>query len=340
VLLVVAGCISSSGSFAIPDGDTTPEPILPEPSTEDPVTESAAPPTDTATAATGTTGDTGGSDPCLAIPIAPLSYTWVTGPRPSEEFVFTADGWMINAPDGAGSVFRTPYGAEGEVVAPFEAVELAGVRILLDGTVAFANEWDGTVERLNLVTGARTRIIGGLEGPNSLAVGPDGRLYVANYGSIVRTDPATDDPPETLADLPGPDLDGLTFAPDYSRLYFNDDEGGDIGMIELDADGNASPHASFSHVPATDWTQLDGMATDACGNVYVTRTDGELWRIAPDGTAGLFAEATSGSPFTTSVSFGSGVGGWERDHLFMMDRNNGVLELEVGVEGRPEPHLP
>ncbi|MEQ1506477.1 MAG: SMP-30/gluconolactonase/LRE family protein [Myxococcota bacterium] len=353
-LLVVAfaGCVPSRGQFVI-DGETsgltgsdpsspsTPTPDTPtdptspttgtDPTTPDPTTTTTTPPE---------TGDTGVPvDPCTVIPIAPTSVAMVSSVMPSEDFVFDASGLLYNVPDGHDAVFRTEFGLQSAFVAPFEANDVAGIRVLLDGTLAIANEGAGSVDRIDPATGARTVIVGGLNSPNSLAVGPDGRLYVATFGSVVRVDPAGSSEVELLADLPGMDLDGLTFSPDYGTLYVNHDEAGEIATIALAADGSVLSVAMFLQLAVGFSAELDGMATDVCGNLYVTKTNGEVWRVEPDGTAGLYADAPVGDPFTTGVQFGSGVGGWQRDHLYLMDRNNGLVDLGVGVEGRPEPHL-
>lgn len=80
---------------------------------------------------------------------------------------------------------------------------------------------------------------------------------------------------------------------------------------------------------------LDGVAADVCGNVYVSEyVLGEIWRFS---AAGAAAErvATLDSEWIPNLRWGNGVGGWARDTLYVMDRENaGVFELFVGVEGR------
>jgi sugar lactone lactonase YvrE len=80
---------------------------------------------------------------------------------------------------------------------------------------------------------------------------------------------------------------------------------------------------------------LDGVAADVCGNVYVTEyVLGEIWRFPPTGGAAERV-VTLDSEWIPNLHWGNGVGGWERDRLYVMDRANfGVFELFVGVEGR------
>ncbi len=80
---------------------------------------------------------------------------------------------------------------------------------------------------------------------------------------------------------------------------------------------------------------LDGVAADHCGNVYVTEfVLGEVWRFP---AAGASAErvATLPSSWIPNLRWGNGVGGWERDHLYVMDRDRRrVFDLDIGVTGR------
>lgn len=79
------------------------------------------------------------------------------------------------------------------------------------------------------------------------------------------------------------------------------------------------------------------MALDACGNLYVVVMDGRVYRVAPTGAAVEIADLGADGPVvTTALHFGSGVGGWESDHLYVMDRANAALfAIPVGVSGSP-----
>ena len=137
--------------------------------------------------------------------------------------------------------------------------------------------------------------------------------------------------------MPGADLDGITFAPGDTTVYFNDDSGGTIGAVSLDASGEVTGIGASAALPGVGgWSgvELDGMTTDVCGNLYVVQTNGKLSRILLDGTVQTLLPVSG--HYTTAVNFGSGLGGWERSRLYVMDRNDGLWELDLGVEGRPE----
>ncbi len=76
---------------------------------------------------------------------------------------------------------------------------------------------------------------------------------------------------------------------------------------------------------------LDGMAVDACGNVYVTEyTLGYIWRFTPEGVREKVV--TLPSFWIPNMHWGSGIGGWEEDILYVMDRDEGrIFELDLGI---------
>ena len=86
---------------------------------------------------------------------------------------------------------------------------------------------------------------------------------------------------------------------------------------------------------------LDGLDVDACGNVYVTEyITGLVYRVPPEG--GVAEEILSlESQWIPNLHWGSGVGGWSKDLLYVMDRDDdSVHAVDVGIHGRPVVHLP
>jgi hypothetical protein len=343
MLLLALGC--SGGAVEVPPTDGTEPTAATTGDTGAPrITTTTLPaPTaatgDTGTPSTGDTGDTGepGLD-CTVFPAAPVPTLLAT--PVSEEFAFDTSGNLVNVDDGVDGLFLTPYGGPPVLLAPYSAIELAGVAILLDGGIAIADEWNGAITRTDPVTGARTTIVSGLDAPNSMAVGADGLLYTTSNDEIRRYDLATG-LAEPVALVSGADLDGLVFAPDFSALYFNSDEVGFVGRIPFDKKGVPQPVEPVATVPLTWDSELDGMAMDACGSLYAARTDGVIVRIRPDGTVDNWLTITGGFDlFTSSLHFGSGIGGWADDTLYVMDRSAGLWEVPVGIPGAKMPHLP
>ncbi|MDP2308789.1 MAG: SMP-30/gluconolactonase/LRE family protein [Pseudomonadota bacterium] len=86
---------------------------------------------------------------------------------------------------------------------------------------------------------------------------------------------------------------------------------------------------------------LDGVNVDACGDVYVTEfTLGKVWRFDAEGAeAQLVAQVRSA--WIPNMHWGNGIGGWEKDVLYVMDRQRaGLFALEVGVEGHADAYQP
>lgn len=86
---------------------------------------------------------------------------------------------------------------------------------------------------------------------------------------------------------------------------------------------------------------LDGINTDGCGSIYVTEyTAGNIWRIPADGGEVDLAAHVPAS-WIPNMHFGYGVGGFERDVLYVMNYDRGGLfALETTVAGKPEPYMP
>ena len=86
---------------------------------------------------------------------------------------------------------------------------------------------------------------------------------------------------------------------------------------------------------------LDGIAVDACDNIYVSEyVSGDVYRYAPDGSAIELVYET-GATWVPNMHWGNGIGGWEEDVLYVLNRDNGnVHALQVNVHGVLEAYIP
>lgn len=303
--------------------DTTPDPST--------TGETGGPPTDT-----GVPWDT--EVDCSALLPAPLSYTrydWVPG---SEDFTFSADGYLVQVTGGG--LKRTPFGGPSELLVPF-AGDVRGTRYLPDGRLALNAIESGSVVLLDPVTGVQEVIASGLQNPNGMAIDLEGRIYVATTGRILRIDPATGEQ-FVVADLPGNSFDGITFSPDYKTLYF-DEEVGQIHYVEFDANGEPGEPKVGASIPTSliiPFSILDGMSMDACGNLYVIEMNGKVWRVKTNGVVETVVDI-GGAAIIPAMNFGyPPVGGWSPTALYVITFTGAVYEVEVGVPGKWEPHLP
>ena len=170
--------------------------------------------------------------------------------------------------------------------------------------------------------------------PNGLEIGNDDRLYVTEQdGSrLVRLE-ADGSNPTSLATLDHPN--GVTFSPDYKRLYIGSFGGGTIHYLDFDDDGNpqGSPILLRDNIGML---QLDGMGVDACGNIYVTSyVEGIIYRISPDGSK-LETLVDLPSEWIPNLDWGNGVGPWDKDKLYVIDASSdNVYELDIKVPEKP-----
>jgi hypothetical protein len=272
---------------------------------------------------------------CVNLPALPTTWTELTHVRGSEEFGFDADGYLVNISDASGALLITPYSGDPQPLTTYPPADLAGIAMLASGGVALCDEGRGVVVRIER-DGTREELLTGVNSPNSITVGADGHLFMTAYDEIWEYDPVNG-ASYRLIEIDGHDLDGLTFDPTFRTLYFNHDSGGVVGAIDLVSPGEITNARVVTGLPASG--ELDGATVDICGNVYVVVTNGEVFRVSPSGDYELVLDL-SGWVNTTAIRFGSGVGGWERDHLYVMNRQGSVFDVPLGIPGRPEPHYP
>ena len=80
---------------------------------------------------------------------------------------------------------------------------------------------------------------------------------------------------------------------------------------------------------------------DECGNLYVVLSVGVIYRLSPDAEWELVVDLRTGRELNlAAINFGSGVGGWKTDSIYVAEYSTeGLYEVNVGVHGKWEPHL-
>lgn len=255
----------------------------------------------------------------------------------SEDFTTATDGMLYGVSTSNQALIRSDYDGNAEILAPNVSTWGRGTRFLPGGDLVVAVPDDGTVKRFDPTTWSSTTIASGLAEPNGIAIGDDGMVYLTQMtGRVVRIDPDTQDVRE-LYDTPV-STDGITFAPDYRTLYWNS-EGGEVIKAEIDSDGYVIDGPDVHAQINSGGDLLDGMTSDACGNLYVVRMGGFIIRVFPDGNQELFADVSGSGAFISAVNFGSGYGGFEETNLYVMNLSGGVIEIETDIPRNWEPHL-
>ncbi|MBL4688765.1 MAG: SMP-30/gluconolactonase/LRE family protein [Nannocystaceae bacterium] len=355
------GC-SNDGGAAEPSGSTaTGGDSGDVPLEGDSTTGQSPPPGDSSTTAdasteTPTTGDEGGttlepgssdgdesssgkampSVDCDMVPALPATDMVVLNNIPtSEDFTFDAEGNILGVSIDTQGLHRTTYNGETTMIVPNVSSFGRGIRVLDNGDYLVIAPGNG----LRRITpeGSNTLVLSLPDEANGLAIHPNGIAYFTSGNGQLRSfDLDTGD--VAVLDEFG-SLDGIVFNLDYSKLYYNN-EFGTIKQLAFDDEGQPTGTPSnFVTIAVEDI--LDGMAVDECDNLYVIEMSGTVWRVSPDGmietAASLPADILS---LYSALNFGSGVGGWEADHLYIMSLFGGMVEVDMGVQGKPLPHLP
>jgi sugar lactone lactonase YvrE len=325
LLLVLAGCEQPESSPRDPEGS---QPTRSEPALDLPPARSQELPRDQP------------EPECDERPVASFVrfHDYI---QSSEDFTFDLDGYLWGV-STQGPLIRTPLDGELEVMRPDISSWGRGVRFLPDGDLVIAEPDRGALLRLDRDTLSGEVLRDGINSPNGIAIGEDGWVHMTQGGGdVLRVDPETGEADRLVqSDI---STDGITFAPDYRRLYWNS-EGGQVMTLVLDEFGALAEEPALLTRIDTGLAILDGMTSDECGNLYVVKMNGHLIRVLPDGTQeplmDLNQHAGGAASFISAANFGSGVGGWERDHLYVMSLDHGLFELEIGIRGKWEPHMP
>ena len=271
---------------------------------------------------------------CDMIPGAPIQSPIVQIPsQVSEDFTFDAEGNMIGVVIETQGLHRTTYEGVSTMIVPDVSDWGRGVRVLDNGDYLVVVPGEG----LDRVTpqGGRVRVMNLSDEANGLALHPNGMAYLTSGNGQLRSlDPDTGD----VAVLDQEEsLDGIAFNVDYTKLYYNSESGLIKQLAFVDGVPTGEPSEFVTLQPNF---ILDGMAVDECDNLYAVDMFGVIWRISAEGEveAVITLEAVE---LYSAINFGSGIGGWKADHLYIMSLGQtGVLEVEMGVQGKPVPHLP
>ncbi len=166
--------------------------------------------------------------------------------------------------------------------------------------------------------------------PNDIALAPDGTLYASDpdwadgTGQLWRID--ADGTPHLLETGMGT-TNGVEVSPDGARLYVNESVQRRVWAYDRAADGGVSNKRLLI---AFDDHGLDGMRTDAEGNLYIARYGaGTVAVVAPDGR--LLREVRLKGQKPTNVAFGGADG--RTVYVTLQDR--GAIEaFRAPIPGR------
>ncbi|MGB0590458.1 MAG: SMP-30/gluconolactonase/LRE family protein [Myxococcota bacterium] len=325
VLPDVAGATSDAEDALEPDDEVEPTPdveVEVEPDVSDPV-EPVEPGPE--------------SIDCAAIPEGPFELVKLVGPMASEDLAFDREGHLIGSNDNA--IFKSLYNGQPQVFVPNINFR-AGLRYLPSGQLIVCNNHTGELVRID-PEGTQHVVLTGLSYPNGIIVDLNGWVYFSEHdnGQVRRVNPYTGDYTVLTNEVSSPN--GLTFSPDYSTLYIGGFNGsGIVYAMSISPEGVPGKLVEWATDVGTGW--LDGMATDACGNVYIADYGATvIYRISPDGKdkKKIISGAGISNAYLPNMQWGSGIGGWDPLSLYLPDGwNKGVFEVQIGVPTAPIPY--
>lgn len=158
--------------------------------------------------------------------------------------------------------------------------------------------------------------------PNDIAIASDDTLYASDpdwstgSGQVWRIDP--DGSTHRLAEGMGT-TNGIELSPDGRHLYVNESVQRTIWRFEVREDGSLGGRTLFHRFEDHG---LDGMRTDAAGNLHVTRFGaGRVAVISPDGA--LLGEVVLSGQRPTNLAFG----GQDGRSVYVTLQDRGAIEV-------------
>lgn len=264
---------------------------------------------------------------CDDVPTFNSGDTTLTGARGYHGLAFDAEDETIIGFDGS-SLIKSTYAGSRSVFLP----GLSGIQQmdrLPDGDLVLGDSSNGRLLRVTDSGGSAT-ISSGVGSVYGVAVGPDGKVWVANGSAILRVDPDTG-VAETIVTVAGWSAHSLNFNLDSTRLYIGSiGSGGNVYYVDLDEDLNAASEV-FVFASGVGGGYHDGLEVDACGNLYVADyTTRGFYRVEPDGTVTTFSDIVS-ELYGHGAVWGNGVGGWRDDAIYQPQPYNGNTVREVVI---------
>lgn len=218
---------------------------------------------------------------CVAEP-APVHFEVLPGFTQSEDFQFDAQGRVVSG-DAEGNLVRTTRDGQRTLFVPNAGAGGAGMRFLSNGDLVYAKVEDGTIYRVT-PNGGVTPVLSGLEYPNGMEVDLDDQIYVSEQsgGRVRKIDPQTGQFEIVARGLYNPN--GLSFSPDYRRLYCGSFGGGAIYAIPFDEAGAPLAPTVFAETPNAPGVPEPEGPSEVSVAACLGRAEGEACGLPINGT--------------------------------------------------------
>lgn len=235
---------------------------------------------------------------------------------------------------GSGALLRaTPDGATTtlvpDVTGPGGIVVDGGTAYFTTGNTAASGLFgatDGTIESIDLDTGARATVARGLTMPNGMIAGPDGGFLVSrDLGSSTRMTEVRPDGTRATYAPKVTSTNGMAHDAAAHRLYvastFNP-----VTTISVVDTTHPEARPRVLRIPGIGpLNAADDLTLGADGYLYVTlNVAGKVVRVDP--VTGGVCTVAGGLPFASSVRFGAGPG-WDPESLYVTSFRGTVTRL-------------
>ena len=326
---------TADDSTSTVDTPTTGTPTT-DSSTTEPTTGGTTEPTTggTTEADTDTTdGTTGDELDCTAIVAEPRApELFVSGYNGSEDLAFDGKGGLALKQDGNIILVR----ADKTETTLAEGVPQAyGSRFIRDGRLLVALPQGGKVIAVD-PQGAVSDFVGGLQGANGIYADTAGDVWITEFGGSKLTRVKPDLTEEEI--VAGPDAvsaNGVVFDPQRGLVFYTNYQLGIVRSVAIDGQGQpAAPQVVTTIVGAAP----DGLALDACGNLYVVdQGNNRLYRVLLDDAGAATGDASLLAEFPTNVAnaqFGVGEG-FDNYSLYVAGNPGDVYTVALEFPGAP-----
>ncbi len=282
--------------------------------------------------ATTETADTGPDETEIcndALPPPPQNYSTLSF-RTEEDFDFDGGGYLLTQSNSNIAALDRQGDVSYISVPGFH--DPSGLRVMSTGDIALAEPDTGGLRIVFRQTGGSVIAMSGLTYPNGVAADDTGRVFVSeftNNGRVSMIDPYTQDTWLIAENLPSPN--GLALSNDQDTLFIM--TSGSILKTERTGADTWGPLSVFADFPPS--RNFWSITLDVCDNIYtVDYSTGEVFRIDNTGTSTELIMDIQGWGNFSSLRFGSGYGGWEREVLYVTNRGD-LFGLRIGVPGKP-----
>ena len=280
---------------------------------------------------------------CDNLSAGPFTLEDVPGAIASEDIAFDADGNLIGSNQQA--IFKTAMGSSASVWVP-DFKFRAGMRYLPSGDLIVCDDKKGEMVRVE-PDGTRYTVLYGLSYPNGVTVDMEGLVYFTDedQGKVFVFDPYTEHNEKDLLTAEISTPNGISFSPDYQRLYIGSFCGGSKAVYAMDRNSDGSWDEAFKWAKNVGSGCLDGIAVDVCGNIFIVDYAKTIvYRIPPDGkgkTKVIEGNDFGNNVYLPNMQWGYGIGGWSTTTLYFPNGwANEVFSSEVGVLPPPRPYPP